>query len=389
MTCSDTSRVAIPPMDTHNQTLVKNVHPSDWVNPEPAPLYDLVIIGAGAAGLCTAAVAKGIGAKVALVEKYLLGGDCLNTGCVPSKSILAAARAITGIGRANQYGIHLEAEDIKIDFAAIMKHMRKLRAYISNHDSVHKFQGMGVDIFLGHGEFSNNKSVRVGDKTLHFKRAVIATGARATKPTIVGLNEAHFYTNETIFSLVKRPDHLAVLGGGPIGCELSQAFRQFGSKITIIERGPRLLPREDPESSALLAQTFDHEGIKVKFNTQLKQVAVGDRKQLSLEKNGNLEILEVDEILVSVGRTPNVSGLNLKAADVKYDNEGVHVNDFLQTSNPRIYAAGDVCMEWKFTHAADASARIVIQNALFLRRKGAFLLTYRCVRSFQKSSRGT
>jgi pyruvate/2-oxoglutarate dehydrogenase complex dihydrolipoamide dehydrogenase (E3) component len=367
--------VIVPPMDAHNETLVSNVHPPDWVNPEPASRYNLVVIGAGTAGLITAAGAAGLGAKVALIERSLLGGDCLNVGCVPSKCLIRSSRAAEDIRSASQFGVSV-ADEPRVDFSAVMERMRRLRAHISHNDSAQRFRDLGVDVFLGEGQFSASNTIQVDGKTLNFKKAVIATGARAVHPPVEGLAEAGFLTNETVFSLTELPRRLAVIGGGPIGCELAQAFRRLGSQVTLIEMSSQFLAREDPEASRLLAETFRREGIDVRLSTRLGRVTSTDtEKQLHLESEGKKEILGVEEIFVGVGRAPNVENLNLEAAGVKYNKRGVLVNDYLQTTNSRIYGAGDVCMKWKFTHAADAAARIVIQNALFLGRKKLSTLT--------------
>ena len=375
MTPPQGNPVVVPPMDTHNQTLVSNVHPPDWVNSEPAPRYNLVVIGAGTAGLVTAAGAAGLGAKVALIEKSLLGGDCLNVGCVPSKIIIRSSRTVEDIRSASEFGVS-GSDDPEVDFPAVMERMRSLRAHISHHDSARRFRDLGIDVFLGEGQFSGPDTLTVNDKTLHFKKAVIATGAKPVHPPIEGLQEAGFLTNETIFTLTERPSHLAVVGGGPIGCELAQAFCRLGTQVTIIEAGPQFLAREDPEAAAIIAGTFHKEGIDVRLATQLQRVtSAHGKKLLHVENEGKETTLEVDEIFVGVGRAPNMKNLNLEAAGVEYTHRGVIVNDYLQTTHSKIYAAGDICMNWKFTHAADAAARIVIQNALFLGRKKLSALT--------------
>ena len=375
MPAAGANSVIVPPMDAHNETLVSNVHPPDWVNPEPASRYNLVVIGAGTAGLITAAGAAGLGAKVALIERFLLGGDCLNVGCVPSKCLIRSSRAAEDIRTASPFGVSV-ADEPTVNFSAVMERMRRLRAHISHHDSAERFRDSGVDVFLGEGQFSGSRTIQVEGKTLNFKKAVIATGARPVHPPVEGLEEAGFLTNETVFSLTERPRRLAVVGGGPIGCELAQAFRRLGSQVTIIEMASQFLAREDPEASGLLAETFRREGIDVRLNTRLEKVSSTDtEKQLHLESEGKKDVLVVEEIFVGVGRAPNVENLNLEAAGVKYNKRGVLVNDYLQTTNSRIYAAGDICMKWKFTHAADAAARIVIQNALFLGRKKLSTLT--------------
>jgi pyruvate/2-oxoglutarate dehydrogenase complex dihydrolipoamide dehydrogenase (E3) component len=260
---------------------------------------------------------------------------------------------------------------VEVDFPTVMERMRRLRAGMSSHDSAHRFQHeLGVDVFFGNGRFSGPDTVEVAGKTLRFKRAVIATGARATQLPIPGLAEAGFLTYETVFSLTERPRRLAVIGGGPLGCELAQAFRRLGSEVLIIEMESQFLPREDPEAATILLGTLRREGLQIRLNTTLKKVTrSGTDKCLHLDSKGTEEIVAVDEILVGVGRAPNVEGLNLETVGVAYGKQGIRVNDYLQTTNPRIYAAGDICLDYKFTHAADFAARIVIQNTLFGGRK--------------------
>jgi len=366
----------IEPLDAHNKTLLANVHPPAWANPKPAPRYNLVVIGAGTAGLVTAAGAAGLGARVALIERHLMGGDCLNVGCVPSKSLIRSARAIADVRDAARFGVKVPP-GIDADFPAAMERLRQIRARISPHDSAARFTALGVDVFLGHAAFSGPDAVTVGEHTLRFKRAVIATGARPLRPEIPGLSEAGFLTNETVFNLTKLPRHLAVIGGGPIGCELAQAFRRFGAEVTLFHKHRHLLDREDPDAAAIVQQSFVREGVHLLLSSDVKRVELrNDGKLIHSETNGPPAITVVDAILVSTGRQPNVDGLNLQAVGVEYDPRlGVRVNDRLQTTNPRIYAAGDVCMAWKFTHAADFAARIVIQNTLFFGRKRLSALT--------------
>ena len=356
----------VTPRDEHNLTLLANVHPSDWINPEPAARYNLVVVGAGTAGLVSAAGAAGLGAKVALVERNLMGGDCLNVGCVPSKTIIRSARALADVHDAQRFGVQVPV-GVRVDFAAVMERVRRIRAHISPHDSARRFRDeYGVDIFLGDGRFTGNDTVEVGGAKLRFGRAVIATGARAVVPPVPGLAEAGFFTNETIFNLTERPARLAVLGGGPIGCELAQTFARLGTEVTMIEQGEHFLPREDVDAVAILLAAFERDGVGVRLNASLKRVETkGSAKVLHLEVAGEAMTLEADAILVGVGRAPNVEGLGLEAAGVRYGRKGVEVNDFLQTSNAKVYAAGDICSPYKFTHAADFMARAVIQNAFF------------------------
>lgn len=358
------------PDDEFDSTLVANAHPASWVNPEPAPTYNLVVLGAGTAGLIAAAGAATVGARVALVERALMGGDCLNYGCVPSKAVIRSSRAAAEIRDAAGYGIRTSGT-VDVDFAKVMERMRRLRAEISGHDSAERFKSLGVDVFLGEARFLDRRTVEVGGKVLKFAKAVIATGARPVHPAIPGLAEAGFLTNETVFMSTRKPDVLAVIGGGPIGCELAQAFSRLGSKVTIIQRDVQFLPREDREAAEHLGRVFAKEGIACKLNAQITKVTVENgKKRIHFTVENKEEAVEADEILVGAGRAPNVEGLSLETAGVAYDKRaGVKVNDYLQTTNRRIYAAGDVAFPYKFTHIAEATARIVVQNALFLKSK--------------------
>lgn len=359
---------AVQPLNEYNQALLAQVHPIDWVNPEPALLYDLVVIGAGTAGLVVAAGAAGLklGLKIALIEKSLMGGDCLTLGCVPSKTVIQSSRVAATLRHAAPFGIR-PPESVEVDFAAVMQRMRRIRAAISHHDSAKEFSSLGIDVFLGNAAFLDGKTVAVNAAHLHFKKAVIATGARASHPAIPGLADAGFLTNETVFSLTDRPNRLAVIGGGPIGCELAQAFQRLGSDVTLLHKNDHLLDREDPDAAEIVQQRFLQEGLHLVLGSTIERVEQTTAgKVIHFQQQGAAKTVIVDEILVGAGRSPNVEGLNLDVVGVKHDvHHGVNVNDYLQTSNPRIYAAGDICMQWKFTHAADAAARIVIQNALF------------------------
>jgi pyruvate/2-oxoglutarate dehydrogenase complex dihydrolipoamide dehydrogenase (E3) component len=365
----------LAPDDAFNRELAARTHPPGWVNPAPADRYHLVVIGGGTAGLVTAAGAAGLGARVALVERHLLGGDCLNTGCVPSKALLAAAKAAAHARRAGEFGVR--TGPVTVDFPAVMARVRQVRAALSHHDSAARFRDLGVDVFLGAAAFRRAGEIAVGDATLRYRRAVIATGARAALPNVPGLRGAAPLTNETVFNLTELPRRLAVLGGGPIGCELAQAFRRLGAEVTLLTRGERLLPREEPAASAVLAETFAAEGVRLEFAAEATGVhttAAGHR--VHFRRAGVTDSVEADALLVATGRGPNVAGLGLETVGVAHDaRRGVRVDDRLRTTNPRIFAAGDVCLAHQFTHAADFSARIVIQNALFPGRKRLSALT--------------
>jgi pyruvate/2-oxoglutarate dehydrogenase complex dihydrolipoamide dehydrogenase (E3) component len=367
---------ALLPDDEYDRALVENVHPRQWLNPEPAPSYNLVVIGAGTAGLVTAAGAAGLGARVALVERHLMGGDCLNYGCVPSKCVIRSSRILADVRDAHLLGIRIPP-GAAADFPAVMERMRRLRARISHHDSARRFRDLGVDVFLGEGRFAGPDKVEVAGKTLRFRRAVIATGARPVDPPIEGLAQASYFTNETVFSLTALPRRLLVLGGGPIGCELAQAFRRLGSEVTLVEMAAQILPREDHDAAAILAESFRRDNIDLRLNTAVRRVRISpEGKHVHVAGVGREDVVTVDAILAGAGRAPNVEGLDLERAGVEYDlRSGVKVNDVLQTTNPAVYAAGDVCLTFKFTHTADATARIVIQNALFKGRKKLSSLT--------------
>jgi pyruvate/2-oxoglutarate dehydrogenase complex dihydrolipoamide dehydrogenase (E3) component len=358
----------------YDRELVAHVQPPDWVNPRPLARYHLVVLGAGTAGLVTAAGAAGLGAKVALVERSLMGGDCLNVGCVPSKAVIASASAAAAMRRAGEFGVG-SVGGIAVDFPAVMERMRRLRAGIASHDGARRFTDLGIDVFLGEARFASPTEVEVGGQTLRFARAVVATGGRATVPPIPGLAAAGFRTNETIFNLTELPRRLAVVGGGPIGCELAQAFSRLGSQVTIVQKHTQFLPREDREAAELLLRTFLEEKIGVRLDAKVEHIELRDgEKLLQVTRNGSREILVVDEILLAAGRQPNIEGLGLEAAGVAFTKRGVTVDDHLRTTNRRVYAAGDVALDHKFTHLADATARIVIQNALFpVQRKASGL----------------
>ena len=358
----------ISPLDKYNQELLNNVHPLDWINPTPVDTYDLVVIGAGTAGLVTAkgAGGLGLGLKVALIEKHLMGGDCLNVGCVPSKCLIRSSRAVADIQNARPLGI-IPPDKVEIDFSSVMARMRQVRTKISPVDSAVSAKQAGVDVFFGEASFISEDTIAVEGQNIKFKKAVIATGARAVKPKIQGLEEAGYLTNETVFSLTELPSRLAVIGGGPIGCELAQSFQRLGSHVTLFHRGNHVLNKEDAEAAAIVQGALLRDGIRLVLGCQLLGVEkTSAGKIVHFEYDGKREYIAVDEILAGAGRQPNVESLNLESVGVEYDlRKGVVVNDNLQTSNSKIYAAGDICMNWKFTHAADAAARIVLKNTLF------------------------
>ncbi len=366
----------LQPYDSHNQKLESYVHPPDWVNPEPSGRYNLVVIGSGPAGLVTAIGAAGLGAKVAIVERELMGGDCLNVGCVPSKGVISAARIAAAVRDAAEFGVDVPSGG-SVDFGKVMERMRRLRADMAHHDAAARFQELGIDVFLGQGTFDSDGCVEVAGKKLKYKRAVICTGGRAAELPIPGLDSVDYLTNETLFSLTELPKRFIVIGGGPIGSEMAQSFARFGSQVTQIEMMSNILAREDKDGALIVQKAMEKDGVNFELNSKTVRVEQrGDEKVVVVEQDGKEREIVGDQLLIGIGRTPNVDGLGLEKVGVEFDNRaGVTVNDNLRTTNKNIYAAGDVCSRFKFTHSADFMARIVIQNTLFKGRGKASALT--------------
>jgi pyruvate/2-oxoglutarate dehydrogenase complex dihydrolipoamide dehydrogenase (E3) component len=336
--------------------------------------YDLVVIGGGSGGLVVAGVAAALNAKVALIEKDRLGGDCLWYGCVPSKSLIHASRLAYQVKNAGRFGIY--SENISIDFAKVIAHVQNVISNIAPHDSPERFEGLGAEVIFGDGEFIDRRTFKINGRSIKARAFVISTGSRPAIPKVSGLKEAGYITNEEVFSITERPETLAIIGGGPIGCELGQALSRLGSEVTIIAGSSRLLPQEDPEVAQIVANQFNAENIRVLTKTHVEKVEVINGKKV-LWAAGE-KIAEVEQILVAAGRQPNIESLNLQAAGVEmrqkdeagYGNsgskKGIRVNSKLQTTNPRIYACGDVIGGYQFTHVAGYEANIVLRNALFL-----------------------
>jgi pyruvate/2-oxoglutarate dehydrogenase complex dihydrolipoamide dehydrogenase (E3) component len=370
-TDTTTLPVEVTPYDEHNQALLEAVHPQDRINPEPLDRYHLVVVGAGTAGLVTAAIAAGLGAKVALVERHLMGGDCLNVGCVPSKAIIRAARAWSEARQAEREfgGPSVSGEG---DFGKVMERMRALRAGIAPHDSVERYSELGVHVFLGEGRFTGRDTLEVDGRTLRFRRAVVATGARAAAPPIPGLEEAGYLTNESIFSLTEPPDTLVSIGAGPIGLEMAQSFARFGSKVHVLDRSEKIMGREDRDAAAVVHRAMEADGVTFHLGASIERVEErGGKKIVVATVDGEKREIEGDALLVAAGRKPNVDGLGLDVAGVDVGRRGIDVDDRMRTSNKRIFAIGDVASRYLFTHAADAQARMVVANALFFGRRKA------------------
>jgi pyruvate/2-oxoglutarate dehydrogenase complex dihydrolipoamide dehydrogenase (E3) component len=327
--------------------------------------YNVVVIGAGTAGLVTAAATAALGGRVALVERGRMGGDCLNTGCVPSKALISSARLVAQIRRAPEWG--LDSMEPRFDVARVLESMRERRARIAPQDSQERFEAMGVDVFRASGRFVSPREVEAGGVRLRGRHFVIATGSRAALPPVPGLAEAAPYTNETIFDEMKaRPDRLVVLGGGAIGCELGQAFGRLGVQVTIVELAGRILEKEDEDAGEAVRRRLEAEGVRVRVGTRAHGVTrEGGRLRIEIQPgDSSRETLEAEALLVAAGRVPNTEGLGLEAAGVVHDRFGIRVDRCLRTTRPHIYAAGDVAGGHQFTHVADDHARTIVRNIL-------------------------
>ncbi|MFN5855390.1 MAG: FAD-dependent oxidoreductase [Pseudanabaenaceae cyanobacterium] len=382
------------PMDVHNQIWQSRVFPTNWQNPTPQEIYDLVVIGAGPAGLVIAAGAAGldIGLKIALVEKNALGGDCLNVGCIPSKTLLHEGMIMRHEKTNQTNGTTNQASTSNL---SVMERVRQVRAEISRHDSAQRFQQMGIDVFLGEGAFQDSHTLKVtrpsnppdpnstleksGSQTwlLRFKKAVIATGTRPSLPDIKGLEQVRYFTNETIFNLEIPPERLVILGGGPIGCELAQAWQNLSTQVYLLQRGARLLPQEDPEAAALITTELTALGIQIDCQCQIERLEPNPTvlhpngvTVFYQDSQGQKQQIFASHLLIATGRIPNLEALELAAAGLRFTESAngtlnLWTNDYLQTNQKHIFAAGDVVLPQRFTHAADAAARLVIKNALF------------------------
>lgn len=377
----------LPATSVHNQELVEHVHPHDYVNPTPEAgyEYDLVVIGAGVSGLLSVIVGAWLGKSCALIERHGMGGDCLNTGCVPSKALIACARAAHSVHELKNFGVHIPEGPVTVDFGFVMERMRAIRAKISHHDSVQRYKrDFCKDVYVGHAEFvgGNEVTVKADDgstRTLRFKKAMVATGASASIPPVEGLAQVPHLTNSNFFNLTEQPPRMVVIGCGPIGLELSQAMRRFGTQVTCLEMGPRLLPREDPDAADVLKKQLDADGVNILLGVKLLKVeCVGDnaggqtrtsapwalyRVHVQLPGQSEVVVIEGEALLNATGRSPNVHDVGLDKVGVDWDNrQGVHINEFFATANPDIYACGDCATAYKFTHSADFQARLAVRN---------------------------
>jgi pyruvate/2-oxoglutarate dehydrogenase complex dihydrolipoamide dehydrogenase (E3) component len=324
---------------------------------------DICVIGAGSAGLSVAAGASQLGARTVLIEKAKMGGDCLNTGCVPSKALLAAAKAAQGHRHAEQLGVRFNPPEI--DFERVRGHVQEVVAAIAPMDSVERFEGLGVTVIKAAARFTGRREVEAGGKRIRARRFVVATGSRPLIPPIPGLETVSYLTNETVFELTRLPEHLIVIGGGPIGCELGQAFRRLGAKVSIVEMFD-IMPKDDPELVEILRSRLRAAGIEFHEQTRVVRVAASANGMTVItEKDGVEGQLEGSTLLLAAGRRATVDGLDLEMAGVAYNAKGIRTDARLRTSNHKVYAAGDVAGGYQFTHMASYHAGIVIRNALF------------------------
>ena len=324
---------------------------------------DICVIGAGSGGLSVAAGAAQMGARTVLIERGEMGGDCLNTGCVPSKALIAAARRAYVTGDSEAFGIAPVTP--QIDFAKVNAHVKGVIAAIAPNDSVARFEGLGVTVIKDHARFKDGRTVIAGDREIHARRIVIATGSHPAIPPIPGLGTVPFLTNETIFEQTERPDHLIVIGGGPIGMEMAQAHCRLGCKVTVIEAA-RALAKDDPELTALAVDCLIREGVEILEGAKVMEVSgAAGRIAITVEEATGPRVIEGSHLLIATGRKPSVDGLDLDKAGIVADAHGIKVDDQLRTANKRVFAIGDVIGGMQFTHVANYHAGIVIRNALF------------------------
>ncbi|HXH06509.1 MAG TPA: FAD-dependent oxidoreductase [Vicinamibacterales bacterium] len=353
-----------------DEALLAHVRPSGWRNPAPRSIYDLVVVGGGTAGLVSAAIAAALGARVALIERDRLGGDCLHHGCVPSKALLRSARAVAEAREAEPFGI--AAGEPRADFAAVMRRLRDRRLAIAPRDSAARLAAAGVDVFFAAARFVDRRTLAAGEVRLRFRRAIVATGSRPRLPPIRGLDSVAPLTSDTLFDLDALPSSLAVIGAGPTGCELAQAFALLGSRVTLLEAQPRILPAEDPDAAAVVQRRLERHGLRIETDVEIVEVgAAAHGASIVFRRRGDpgtVTELAAERVLVAAGRAPVFDSLGLEAAGIATSAAGVSVDDRLRTTNPRVYAAGDVCTPCGSTHAADAMARVAVRNALFFGR---------------------
>ena len=326
--------------------------------------FDVIVIGGGSGGLIAALGANSLGCKVALIENEKLGGDCLNFGCVPSKTLIKAAKVTHLANNAEIYGV--QGTKLRTDFKKVLKYVKSVQEKIGVHDSKERFEKEGITVYFGTARFISKNELTIKNKILKAKKFVLATGSSARLPKIEGIEKVQVLTNREIFSLKQRPKHLIIIGAGPIGIEMAQAYARLGSKVTVLQRSERILPREDTEISTALKHVLETEGITILTNTNTEKIEQKQgRKVIHIEREGKKTLIKGDQILVATGRVPNVANLDLERAGVIYSEKGIRVNKKLRTTNKNIYACGDVIGGPQFTHVAEFQARIIVRNMLF------------------------
>jgi pyruvate/2-oxoglutarate dehydrogenase complex dihydrolipoamide dehydrogenase (E3) component len=326
-------------------------------------IVDMCVIGAGAAGLTTAAIAAQLGARTVLIERGEMGGECLNTGCVPSKALLAAAKATHTVRTAGRFGVNSAAPDL--DFAAVRQHLRGVVGAIAPHDSAERFEGLGVDVVRAEARFVGPREIAAGNRAIRARRVVLATGSEPAVPPIPGIDSVPYFTNETIFDNGRLPDHLVIIGAGAAGIELAQAYRRLGAAVTIVEAA-RAMPRDDPELAGMLLRCLSDEGIGIREQADIKSAEpTRTGVALNVEANGQHIRIEGSHLLIAAGRKPRIEGLDLDRAGIRYDNRGITVDRRLRTTARGVFAIGDAIDAPHLTHVAGYHAGIVIRNALF------------------------
>ncbi len=333
--------------------------------------YDIAVIGGGAAGLSAAQTAAAASKRVVLITSGELGGECTWNGCVPSKALIEAARVCHTARRAADFGVRVPI--VEVDFAAVMAHVQDAIARIAHYEDAAHLRAAGIDVRLGHARLLNSHSIEVGDALVEAERIVLCTGSRPSVPAIPGLDTVDFLTNESVFALTQQPRRLLIIGAGPIGLELAQAFARLGSAVHVIDVAPQLLPREDPDVVPVIRAAFDRENVRFTLGAEITAVAPSaDTVRVSLVAAGAEQTLEGDALLVATGRAPNTDGLGLDGAGVKTKRAGIIVDDHLRTSLDGVYAAGDVTGILPFTHVAAYQGRLASTNAMGKRRKASY-----------------
>lgn len=362
---TDGAAPMIDVQERYTQARIENLRPPQWRNPQVTKTYDLVVLGAGPGGVAAAKEARRLGASVALVEMQLIGGDKLNAGCVPSKAIIRSARAYADMRAAGNFGAR-RPNDIAVDLPYAFERMRRMQSRLSRLENAQRLAEGGIDVFFGDGRFIESDAIAIGGQTVCFEYAIIATGSRPLTPSIEGIQDVGFFTNESVFLCADMPRRVLMIGGGPLGCELAQTFARLSVSVAIAQHDPMFLAGEERDAAQILSGVLEREGVEIHLNTDVVAVRKqDDAKIATLLSAGQESFCVVDELIVGVGRAPNVENIGLEQGGIEYAaGAGVTVDDWLRTSNERVFAIGDVCMSRKYTHAAEAAAQLAVRNAL-------------------------